>query len=184
MTTPLPPWVEPEGTKETNVRIKRRGNVCLPLRTVEEDNDALRVPKKGEVACCNGEKCSAREDVLGGPGTCLRALAPSSYCLLCLRKQMYSCYIAHTVLGEPVYDENLVQLWESPVGEGGYNSDCCVHPADTWNGFVSPCVIGRASQYSWNLDDSGWHIDQTRLLHFIEAPTASSVRVGKFFIFV
>ena len=170
MTDNFPVWGEPEGAAPATLTVKRRSGACLPFRTVEDDNRVLRPPRTNERACVNGEHCTACRDIKGGPGVPLMAMHPADRCILCLRLEMRSAYISHTILATPVFEENLVQLWESPEGPDGYHTDFCMKPASTWNGFVSPCVFGRCSQYQWVLDDSGWHINQDALLHFRKAP--------------
>lgn len=172
MTDNFPVWVRPAGRQAPSLSVKRHRGLVLPLRTVEEDAEALRLPEKGEAPCANGARCTACVDIEGGPGTPLKAMHPATECILCLRVKMRSAYISHTVLQEPVLEDDLVQLWESPVGENGYNEEYCMGPASTWNGFVSTCVFGRCSQYCWALDDRGWHINQDALL-FQQAPARS-----------
>lgn len=188
MTDNFPVWVRPEGKQAPSLTIKRHRGIALPFRSVEDDTRALTLPGPGEALCVNGARCTACLDIEGGPGSPLKAMAPAPECILCLRLKMRAAHIAHTVLQEPVLEDHLVQLWESPVGENGYNEEYCMGPASTWNGFVSPCVFGRSSQYCWALDDSGWHINQDALL-FRQAParprpapagasSASSVRTA------
>ena len=178
MTDSFPVWVEPKNTLPASLSIKRRRDVCLPFRTVEDDNRVLRPAREGETPCINGDQCTACRDITGGPGVPLVAMAPADRCILCLRLEMRAAYISHTVLGVPVYEQDVVQLWESPEGAGGYHADFCMKPGSgMWNGFVSPCVFGRCSQYRWILSDNGWHIDQDALLHFRQAP-APPVHAG------
>ena len=135
----FPVWVEPDGAHAPRITVKRHKDVCLPLRTVEADNSVLRVAREGEQSCSNGSKCTACADIPGGPGVPLVAMAPSDRCILCLRLEMRAAHISHSVLGEPVYERDLVQLWESPTGPDGYDNENCMGPASTsWNGFVSP----------------------------------------------
>lgn len=172
MTDNFPVWVRPEGKQAPSLTVKRHRGIVLPFRSVEDDAKALTLPGPGEAPCANGAKCTACIDIEGGPGAPLKAMHPAPECILCLRLKMRAAHIAHTVLQEPVLEDHLVQLWESPVGENGYREDYCMGPASTWNGFVSQCVFGRCSQYCWALDDSGWHINQDALL-FRQAPARS-----------
>lgn len=174
----FPVWVEADGTPTPAMTMKRRRDVLLPLRTVKADNEALRVAAEGEVSCINGKSCTARVDIHGGPGVCLKAMLPSHRCILCLRRDMRARQIAVTVLQEPIIEEDLIQMWESPVGPGGYREDKCMKPGEQWNGFVSECALGLCSDYQWALDKRGWHINQDRLLHFRQAPTGFSAPVG------
>lgn len=95
---------------------------------------------------------------------------------------MRAAYIETTVLEHPAPLHCLYQLWESPVGEGGYAESACIGPdpdQKAYNGFVSKCAVGLASHYAWVHEDGKWRVDQSALYqHFRKAPRSSVPPLG------
>lgn len=175
---PLPPWVAKRNTELPKMTPTPSLDLCMKVRGTSDDEPFLECPDldSGEEPCANGSECVARRDISGGPGYALKRMAPSPFCVLCLRREMKAKWVRHSVLEETVVTTRLCQRWESEVDTpGGYRGDCCIGPHGLqWNGFVSRVAVGVASDYTWfyDGDTKKWKIDQSRL-YFREAPSIS-----------
>lgn len=151
----------------------------VPLRTIKQDEEALRTAREDETPCSSGPTCVAVTDVPGGPGLPCVALAPSSQCLLCLRREARTRYVQTTSLGFTVPHNRIFQRWRSPVGPGGYASAVCIgtDPMNRkYTGFVLPCAVGLVDHYTWICSDGDWRIDQSPMYdsHFQQAPRGNT----------
>ena len=143
---------------------KRSRQYHLPMRTIKQDEEDLRLPKDGELPCRHGAHCTSVVDIQGGPMVPLKAICGSRECLLCHRKGMRAGYVKHTILENTISKNKLVQRFESPVGKDGYREDVCVTRHNKrYNGFISPVAIGTVVDYAWVCDPKtgDWRIDQS-----------------------
>lgn len=175
------PWVMSSKKSLPEMNAERTHSYYLPMRTPEDDNKLLRpAQNESEQPCKNGAQCMAVQDVLGGPGIPLMAMSPCKECILCLRRSMRAQYIRYTILEETPPSNTLIQKWESKVGPGGYNKECCIGPDPSeknYNGFITPFAVGLASNYTWVIEEEAWRIDQSPML-FCQAPRPGPHRGG------
>lgn len=170
------PWVNcAPGEGPLKVDATPLPSYSVPLRSVKEDESALRLAREGETPCSSGDTCVAVSDIPGGPGAPCVALAPSSKCLLCLRREARTRYVQTTSLGFTVPHSRIFQRWRSPVGPGGYAEAVCVGTdpmSRKYTGFVLPCAVGLVDHYTWVCSDGEWKIDQSPMYHshFQQAP--------------
>ena len=146
------PWVMPSNKPLPTMNEERNNSYYLPMRSPEDDEKLLRpAENETEKPCKNGPRCMAVQDVMGGPGIPLMAMSPCKECILCLRRAMRAQYIRYTILEETPPTNALIQKWESKVGPGGYNKECCIGPDPSeknYNGFITPFAVGLASNYT------------------------------------